>query len=125
VTGLLRAPETRGAFVPENDFARNEWFVRNLGDMVRARGLTRVAPFYVDADKTTNPGGWPLGGQTRLALPNDHLQYALTWFGLGLTLVGVFGTFAWRRLTGRDIARQREPKTASPSGLKDVRSPAE
>jgi surfeit locus 1 family protein len=106
ITGLLRAPETRSAFVPENDARRNEWFVRNLGDMMRARGLARVAPFYVDADATPNAGGWPLGGQTRLTLPNDHLQYALTWFGLALTLVGVFGTFAWRRLSGRDLVHE-------------------
>lgn len=102
VTGLVRAPETRTSFVPENDPGRNEWFVRSLGDMARARGLKRLAPFYVDADATPNPGGWPLGGQTRLSLPNDHLQYALTWFGLALTLIGVFGIFAWRRLTGRE-----------------------
>ena len=105
ITGLVRAPETRGSFVPENDAVRNEWFVRDLGDMARARKLSRVAPFYVDADATPNPGGWPLGGQTRLSLPNDHLQYALTWFGLALTLIGVFGTFAWRRITGRETPR--------------------
>ena len=49
-----------------------------------------------------NPGGWPKGGQTQLNLPNNHLQYAFTWFGIALTLVGVYGAFAWRKLRGRD-----------------------
>jgi surfeit locus 1 family protein len=100
VTGLLRNPEERGWFVPPNDPAKNEWFVRNLRDMAAGRGLARVAPFYIDADATPNPGGWPRGGQTRINLPNDHLNYALTWFGLALTLVGVFAAFAWKRLYG-------------------------
>nr|WP_246736230.1 SURF1 family protein [Enterovirga sp. DB1703] len=98
VTGLLRNPERRGWFVPANDPVRDEWFVRSIAEMASARGLSRVAPFYVDADATPNPGGWPRGGQTRIRLPNDHLGYALTWFGLALTLVGVFAAFAWRRL---------------------------
>ncbi len=100
VTGLLRNPEQRGWFVPPNNVARDEWFVRSLSDMAQARGLARVAPFYVDADKTPNPGGWPRGGQTRINLPNNHLGYALTWFGIAGTLVGVFAAFAARRLRG-------------------------
>ena len=40
---------------------------------------------------------WPRGGQTRLTLPNDHLQYALTWFGLAATLLVVSTVSAWRR----------------------------
>ena len=43
------------------------------------------------AERRPNPGGWPKGGQTPLDLPNNHLQYAFTWFGIALTLVGVFG----------------------------------
>jgi surfeit locus 1 family protein len=100
VTGLLRNPEQRGWFVPPNDPARDEWFVRSLAEMAEARGLARVAPFYVDADKSPNPGGWPRGGQTRINLPNNHLGYALTWFGIAGTLVGVFAAFAARRLRG-------------------------
>lgn len=99
VTGLVRAPEARGWFVPENDPAQNRWFSRDPKTIASARGLDRVAPFYVEADATPNPGGWPKGGQTRLALPNNHLQYALTWFGIALMLVAVFAAFAWRRLT--------------------------
>ena len=98
VTGLVRAPETRARFVPENDPSRGTWFVRDPAAIAAARGLTRVAPFLIDADPTPNPGDWPKGGQTRLALPNDHLAYAVTWFGLAGTLVGVFAAFAWRRM---------------------------
>ena len=98
VTGLMRAPERRSAFVPGNDPARDEWFVRDVAEIAQARGLGHAAPFLIDADATPNPGGWPKGGQTRLVIPNDHLQYALTWFGLALTLVGVFAAFVWRRL---------------------------
>jgi surfeit locus 1 family protein len=98
VTGLVRTPEARSWFVPVNDAARSQWFVRDPGEMAHAQGLSRVAPFYVDADGSPNPGGWPKGGQTNLALPNNHRQYALTWFGLALTLTGVFAAWAWGRL---------------------------
>jgi surfeit locus 1 family protein len=98
VTGLVRAPETRARFVPENDPSRQTWFVRDPAAIAATRGLTRVAPFLIDADAIPNPGDWPKGGQTRLALPNDHLAYAVTWFGIAGTLVGVFIAFAWRRM---------------------------
>lgn len=108
IVGLVRAPETRGAFVPENDPARDSWFVRNLADIAAAKRLDRVAPFYVDADSTPQPRGWPKGGQTQLALRNNHLQYAWTWFGLAGALVAVFGAFAWRRWQGREAGSAGE-----------------
>lgn len=98
ITGILRASEARGLFVPEPDPARDAWFTRDIAAIARARGLDRVAPFLVEADATPNPGGWPRGGQLRIDLPNNHLNYAFTWFGLAACLVGVFGAFAWRRL---------------------------
>lgn len=100
VTGILRASEARGLFVPEDDPARDSWFTRDVPGIARARGLSDVAPFLVEADATPNSGGWPRGGQLRLDLPNNHLQYAFTWYGLAVCLVGVFGAFAWRRLRG-------------------------
>ena len=98
VTGLVRAAEPRNWFTPENVPASNRWFIRDPQAIAAARGLERVAPFYVEADAAPQPGGWPRGGQTRLNLPNNHLQYALTWYGIAVTLVGVFAAFAWRRL---------------------------
>ena len=97
VTGLMRAPEARGWFMPENKAELDQWFTRDVAAMAQARGLERVAPFWVDAAPAANAAGWPRAGQTRLSIPNNHLQYALTWFGLALTLLGVFGAWAWKR----------------------------
>lgn len=98
VTGLLRMPEEAGYFTPANDPARNAWYRRDPGEIGRALSLERIAPFTIDADGTPNPGGLPEGGRTRVRFPSNHLQYAVTWFGLALALVGVFTAFAWQRL---------------------------
>src|SRR5487761_1028075 len=92
IAGLLRLPP-RGRpnwFVPDNDPGRNRWFWIDLPKMAAADGLKRVAPYYVDADARPNPGGWPLGGLTRVRLPNNHLQYALTWFSLAVALLVIY-----------------------------------
>ncbi|ACA16801.1 Surfeit locus 1 family protein [Methylobacterium sp. 4-46] len=99
VTGILRASEARGMFVPAPDPARGEWFNRDVPGIVAARGLDGAAPYLIEADATPNPGGWPKGGQLRVDLPNNHLQYAFTWYGIALCLVGVFGAYAWRTLS--------------------------
>ena len=52
-------------------------------------------PVIVEADAAPVPGGWPRGGQTVVTLRNDHLQYAITWYGLAAALVGVFAVFAF------------------------------
>lgn len=98
VTGLIRAPEPRGWFLPENRPAENRWFIRSPQEIASAKNLARVAPFYVEADATPNPGGWPKGGQRRLSLSNNHLQYALTWFGIAAALIAMFAALAWQRL---------------------------
>jgi len=98
ITGILRGSEARTMFVPPPDPARNEWFNRDIAGISAALGLTDPLPYLVEADATANPGGWPKGGQLRVDLPNNHLQYAFTWFGIAACLVGVFGVFAWKRL---------------------------
>jgi surfeit locus 1 family protein len=92
VSGLLRVPpqEKPGWFIPDNRPDRNAWFWVDLPAMAAADGLANVAPFYIDADAAPNPGGWPKGGVTPLALPNDHLQYAITWFSLAAALMVIY-----------------------------------
>ncbi|RYD67865.1 MAG: SURF1 family protein [Sphingomonadales bacterium] len=91
VTGLLRASEPGGGFLRSNDAQGNRWYSRDVAAIARARGLGGpVAPFFVDADATPNPGGTPIGGLTVVAFRNNHLVYALTWFALaGLSAAGM------------------------------------
>jgi surfeit locus 1 family protein len=89
VTGLLRESEPGGGFLRSNDAHANRWYSRDVAAIAHARGLTDVAPFFLDADATPNPGGYPVGGLTVIDFPNNHLIYALTWFALAiLALVG-------------------------------------
>jgi surfeit locus 1 family protein len=98
VEGLLRLPPVKKPawFLPDNRADLNYWFWVDLPAMASADKLDRVAPFYIDADATPNPGGWPKGGVTRLELPNDHLQYAITWFSLAVALIVVYFLFHHR-----------------------------
>jgi surfeit locus 1 family protein len=95
VQGLLRLPPTARPnwFLPDNRPDLNYWFWVDLPAMAAADNLDRVAPFYIDADATPNPGGWPKGGVTRLKLPNNHLQYAITWFSPAIALIVIYVLF--------------------------------
>ena len=82
VMGLLRMSEPGGAFLRSNDPANDRWFSRDVAAIAAAKGLTTVAPYFIDADATPNPGGLPVGGLTVVAFRNTHLVYALTWYAL-------------------------------------------
>ncbi len=99
VVGLVTPGAGRNAFTPDNDPATNFWLSVDYPAMraVVGRDLQSVV---IDADATPNPGGFPIGGQTRLDIPNDHLQYAITWYLLALTLVVVY--VAWNRKRMRE-----------------------
>ena len=104
MTGLLRNAETPNIFVPDNEPDKNQWFSRDLPAMARSMfpgGTVQVAPFFLEAKASEVPGGWPQGGQTRLTLPNNHLQYAITWFGLAFCLVAVYGVYVWGAYRGK------------------------
>lgn len=104
VGGILALPSKAGLFVPDNQPARGEWFRVDLPAMAKAAGLSAVAPFYIEADATPNPGGWPRGDANVPELPNHHLQYAITWFALAGAAVVIYvlaqrGNSADRRRT--------------------------
>ena len=98
VTGLMRSPEPRNTFTPADNPGAGRYFTRDAALIAAHFGLRDAAPFSVDADASPVPGGLPRGGTTEVSIPNNHLSYALTWFGLAAGLFGVFATFAWRRL---------------------------
>jgi surfeit locus 1 family protein len=89
ITGLLRLPlARRGWFVPDDRPAANEWFAVDLPAMAAADKLERLLPFYIDASGEPPPD-----------LPNDHLQYAITWYALAAVLV-LFYILVLRRRRG-------------------------
>jgi surfeit locus 1 family protein len=102
VRGLVRAPARKGLFTPENDVAHNLWYWPEVAAMTTSAfpgDSVQGLPVVIDADAgPAPPGGLPRGGVTRLDLPNRHLEYALTWYGLALTLIGVYSAFAISRL---------------------------
>jgi surfeit locus 1 family protein len=97
IVGLMRAPETGGLFLRTNDPQNNRWYSRNIAQIADAKSLGTVAPFYVDADATPNPGGLPIGGKTMLVFPNNHLSYAITWYVLAAMTVAA-GWYVTRNL---------------------------
>ena len=101
IVGPMRWPDARNWFSPQDDPAHNLWFARDPLAIADAKGIGPVAPFYVEQESPVPPGGLPQPGKLMVRLPNQHLQYAVTWYGLALVLVGVFG--AWV------IASRREP----------------
>ena len=105
VVGVWRTPDRPGAFTPAADFKNRVWYSHDVWAMAKALQLKPAAAVIVEADATPNPGGWPRGGQTVVSLPNDHLQYALTWFLLAGALLVIY--FAYHRAQGRfGIRRQ-------------------
>jgi surfeit locus 1 family protein len=93
VTGVWRAPDAPGFFTPAPDIAHRIWYARDLGTIAAANHLVLSAPVVIEADATPNPGGWPKGGQTVVSFRNQHLSYAVTWFGLAIVLLCIWFSY--------------------------------
>ena len=101
VVGVMRWSEIRGSFTPADDPKKNVWYLRDSNSIATFKKWATAAPFYVDQESPTPAGGWPKPGKLEVRLPDDHLQYAITWFGLALALAGVYVVWLARRLFGR------------------------
>ena len=98
VTGLLRLTEPGGAFLRSNDPAGNRWYSRDVAAIAAAKGLQRVAPYFIDADNSANPGGYPAGGLTVVHFRNSHLAYIFTWYALAAMTVAITVVLRRRKL---------------------------
>ena len=101
IIGVWRTPDMPGLFTPAPDLARHIWYARDVSAIAKTDGVTLAAPVIIEADATPNPGSWPKGGQTVVNFVNNHLQYAITWFGLAAALAGVFVAY----VVGQDRVR--------------------
>ena len=106
IIGTVRWPDSRHWFTPADDAAHNLFFLRDPAAIAAAKHLGAVAPFYVEQEAPVPPDGLPKPGKLVVALPDNHLQYAMTWYGLAATLVAVFAIWAWnsRRNPRREAA---------------------
>jgi surfeit locus 1 family protein len=113
ISGLLRISEPGGGFLRHNDPAADRWYSRDVEAIAQHRGLRDVAPYFIDADASAaSPSQLPIGGLTVIAFPNNHLVYALTWFGLAAMLA------AWSVMVARGAARSglvHNPLPAAPT----------
>ena len=97
IVGSLRWPDDSSWFVADHDAGANVWHVRNHLKMAERQGWGRVAPFYIEQESPVPPGGVPHPAPLRPNLPNNHLQYAITWYGLAAALLAVFAVWLARR----------------------------
>lgn len=78
------------------------WMGRHLQTIAAYLGVRRPAPYFLMAETSSNPEFRALAPKgVPTDIPNNHLSYALTWFGLAGTLVGVYAALLWRKMTGR------------------------
>ena len=101
IVGVLRWPETRNSFTPADDPKNNVWFLRDSNSIATFKKWATVAPFYIDQEGPMPSGGLPKPGKLEPHLPDNHLQYAITWFGLALALGGVYIVWLAHRLSRR------------------------
>ena len=111
VTGIVRVPQPPGFFQPGNGTPApgSAWMRADPPAMAAALSLEGVAPVVVEmlpgqgAGLPGAPRGSLSGIEPRVELPNNHLQYALTWYGLAATLAGIYVLSQRRRAdTGTD-----------------------
>jgi len=96
--GVIRLNGKQTWFVPDNRPDLNFFFWVDLPAMAKLAGQPNTeARFLVEAGPAKNPGSFPIGGQTRIDLPNDHLQYAITWFSLAIALTVIYVLYHRRK----------------------------
>jgi surfeit locus 1 family protein len=97
IVGSIRWPERPSSFVSDHDKAGDIWMVRDPSAMAKFKGWGTVAPFYIEQEAPVPPGGLPHPAPLKVQLRNDHLSYAITWYGLAAVLVVMFAIWTARR----------------------------
>ena len=93
IMGVWHSHDPRGFFTPKPDLAKSVWYSPDVPSIAAAEHLKLVTDTLIEADATPNPGGWPEGGQTKVTIRNESMQYAITWFGMAGGLLGVYLAF--------------------------------
>ena len=97
ITGVLRRGDKANFVTPPNQPAQNLWYSRDVAAMAGALGVSAPAPIFLMLESPAPKGVGPIPAPLPADIPNNHLQYAVTWFGLAAALAGVYLASLWRR----------------------------
>ncbi|WP_174301289.1 SURF1 family protein [Caulobacter sp. S45] len=100
IVGVLRRPEPATWLSLPNTAARNDWHTRDIPAMAAALNAPAPAPVVLMLERPAAPPPGPRPAAIPTDIPNNHLGYALTWFGLAAGLAGVY------------VAKLRRPRRA-------------
>ena len=121
LVGLIRIPRIKKSYIEAaNQPLKNEWYWPSLKEMsspdagISGEQVIHLVPLFVDERAAVRVKGkyfgkyngkfyrWPRAGTTRINITNRHLGYVITWYGLALALLGVYGFFLYGNRTRQD-----------------------
>ena len=97
VTGVLRKGDKASFVTPQNRVAQNLWYSRDVPAMAGQLHASMPVPVYLMVERPAPVGPGPIPAPVPAHIPNRHLEYALTWFGLAASLIGVYAAMLLRR----------------------------
>ena len=98
IIGLIRMPQKKGYFVPENEPDNGFWFTIKPNEFNKHLNISAEYKFYIDELTLDDKLKIPMPANGTIRVPNNHLQYAITWYSLAMGLIFVY--FAWHRQNG-------------------------
>lgn len=108
IVGMLQSGEHQGMFTPDNNIAKNLWFWL---DMPAIAGFTgkQFDNVYVRAlENSGAENGLPIAGKATVEIRNDHLQYAIIWYSLGIILLAIYTIYIKNNQSPMKGAKQRK-----------------
>ena len=97
IVGLLQKPEKTSPFAPVHTAAGQDWYSRDIAGMAKELSAQSPAPVMLLMERPAPAGGDPVPSAAPRTLSNNHLGYALTWYGLAAALAGVYIAFLRRK----------------------------
>jgi surfeit locus 1 family protein len=96
VVGVLRQGDKANFVTPANRVGENLWYARDPAAMAKALGAAAPAPVFLMLEQPDPKGAGPEPAPIPANIPNRHFEYALTWFGLAASLIGVYAAMLLR-----------------------------
>lgn len=100
--GMVHKGEVKKSLVPDNDITKNLWFWIDVPSIETYAGI-KLQNLYVRALHKAGDKSLPIAGQDKIRYANDHLKYAITWYGLAIALVVIYVVYHIKRQKEEEI----------------------